>query len=201
MENLVRREDILARAEDRRNLCRIMSWAHLYVSIRWAHTHLYIGIPSTVLAAAASVQAIAELQKPEGGTTFAFYVVFSVLVAGLAPLLTFLNPIERANDHKAASRVYEQLGDAYDKFLLECLVNPRDLLSELEDLAALNSQYGELKKPLPITPEWAYQKAVKKSDKNQLVATYSQSYRVSQSTGQVRLSDEEVRGSYQTPSL
>ena len=181
MNELVRREDILARAEDRRNLCRIMSWAHMYVSIRWAHTHLYIGIPSTVLAAAASVQAIAELQKPNGGTGFAFYVTFSVLVAGLAPLLTFLNPIERANDHKAASRVYEQLGDAYDKFLLESLVNPRELIAELDDLATLNVQYGELKKPLPITPEWAYQKAIKKSEKNQLIAPLSHGYNISQS--------------------
>ncbi|MGC9524731.1 MAG: SLATT domain-containing protein [Limnospira sp.] len=192
MENLVRREDILARAEDRRNLCRIMSWAHLYVSIRWAHTHLYIGIPSTVLAAAAGVQAIAELQKPSDGTTFAFYVLFSVLVAGLAPLLTFLNPMERADNHKSASRVYEQLGDAYDKFLLECIVNPRELISELEDLATLNLQYGELKKPLPITPEWAYQKALKQSENNQLVATFSHGYSFSQSR-EVRLSSSPAK--------
>ncbi|MGB3535147.1 MAG: hypothetical protein WBA13_16740 [Microcoleaceae cyanobacterium] len=47
----VKREDILARAEDRRNICRIISWAHSSVSIRWSNASLYIGIASTILAA------------------------------------------------------------------------------------------------------------------------------------------------------
>ncbi|TVU55226.1 MAG: SLATT domain-containing protein [Arthrospira sp. PLM2.Bin9] len=175
MNELVKREDILARAEDRRNLCRIMSWAHLYVSIRWSHTNLYIGIPSTVLAAAASVQAIADLQA-ENGARYGLYIILSILVASLAPLLTFLNPMDRATNHLSASRVYEQMGDAYDKFLLYCLVNPQDLIVELEKLVALNEQYNELKKPLPITPEWAYQKSVKQSKDKNLVATLAENY-------------------------
>lgn len=176
MNDLVQREDILARAEDRRNLCRIMSWAHLYVSIRWSYTNLYIGIPSTILAAAASVQAISELQKQDGTATYGLYIVFSVLVAGLSPLLTFLNPMERANNHLSASRVYEQMGDAYDKFLLYCRINPQEMVSELEKLVTLNEQYNELKKPLPITPEWAYQKSVKQSKQKNLVATLAENY-------------------------
>jgi hypothetical protein len=118
--NSVNREDILARAEDRRNVCRILSWAHLYVSIRWSNTNLYIGIPSTIFAALASVQTMSELGNNESASFKILHLVFSILVTGLAPLLTFLNPSERANGHKVASRTYELLGDRYDEFLLKC---------------------------------------------------------------------------------
>lgn len=175
MNELVKREDILARAEDRRNLCRIMSWAHLYVSIRWSNTNLYIGIPSTILAAAASVQAIADLQA-QNGARYGLYIILSILVASLAPLLTFLNPMDKATSHLSASRVYEQMGDAYDTFLLYCQVNPQDMIVELEKLIVLNEQYNELKKPLPITPEWAYKKSLRQSQEQNLVATLAKNY-------------------------
>ncbi len=167
----VTHEDILARAEDRRNICRIMCWAHLYVSIRWSNANLYIGIPSTIFAAMASVQAISELGSDDSDSLKILHIVFSILVAGLAPLLTFLNPSERANAHKTASRIYEQLGDRYDEFLLKCKVNQQPLSQEIEELVVLNQDYAEIKKPLPITPEWAVRKAEKKAQRASLVAT------------------------------
>ena len=157
--DLVQREDIMARAEDRRNVCRILSRAHVLVSIRWSNAHLYIGIPSTVFAALASVQAISEFQNSEDPTAGILHIIFSLLVAGLAPLLTFLNPMEKANAHQAASRVYEQIADRYDAFLLECLVHPDNLTNELNQLIQLNQIYTEDKKPLPLTPEWAFRSA------------------------------------------
>ncbi|MDY7022322.1 MAG: SLATT domain-containing protein [Cyanobacteriota bacterium] len=157
--SLVQREDIMNRAEDRRNLCRILSRAHILVSIRWSNTHLYIGIPSTVFAALAGVQAIAELGQNQNETGAIIHIVLSILVAGLAPLLTFLNPNERATTHQTASRVYEQIGDRYDAFLLRCLVDRRSLQQELDELVSLNLAYSEEKKPLPLTPEWAFQQA------------------------------------------
>lgn len=168
--NTVDHEDILARAEDRRNICRIMSWAHMYVSIRWSNTNLYIGIPSTVFAAIASMQAISEFSSNESNSFKVLHLVFSILVAGLAPLLTFLNPSERANSHKSASRVYELLGDRYDEFLLKSSVAQRPLFQELEELVLLNQEYGEAKKPLPITPEWAFKKAENKAKRMSLIA-------------------------------
>lgn len=157
-DSLVRREDIMARAEDRRNICRILSRAHVLVSIRWSNTHLYIGIPSTVFAALAGVQAIADLGQEKNTWGTIIQIILSILVAGLAPLLTFLNPNERANTHQTASRVYEQIGDRYDAFLLQCLVETRGLKQELDDLVQLNLSYSEEKKPLPLTPEWAFQR-------------------------------------------
>ncbi len=160
-DDLVQREDIMARAEDRRNVCRILSRAHVLVSIRWSSAHLYIGIPSTIFAAIASVQAISEFQNSEDPTAGILHIVFSLLVAGLAPLLTFLNPTERASAHQAASRVYEQIADRYDAFLLESLVHPENLTQELNQLVQLNHIYTEEKKPLPLTPEWAFRSAKK----------------------------------------
>ncbi|MGB3402135.1 MAG: SLATT domain-containing protein [Microcoleaceae cyanobacterium] len=174
--NTVEREDILARAEDRRNICRIMSWAHLYVSIRWSNANLYIGIPSTVFAAIASMQTISEFGSNESNSFKILHLIFSSLVAGLAPLLTFLNPSERANGHKSASRVYEFLGDRYDEFLLKATLSQRSLAEELENLIMLNQEYGEAKKPLPLTPEWAFHKAEKKAKRISLIATMAKDH-------------------------
>ncbi|MBD2483690.1 SLATT domain-containing protein [Planktothrix sp. FACHB-1365] len=150
----VAQEDIIYRAFDRKTVCRVLSQAHIYVSIRWTRTHLYIGIPSTVLAAVAGVQAIS-------GTYQLVAVIIPVLVAILAPLLTFLDPNGKANTHLVASRVYEQMADQYDSFLLKCRLEPRPIEEELNDLVQINSAYGESKKSLPACPEWAYQKALR----------------------------------------
>jgi hypothetical protein len=163
----------MARAEDRRNICRILSRAHVLVSIRWSNTHLYIGIPSTVFAALAGVQAIADLGQEKNTWGTIIQIILSILVAGLAPLLTFLNPNERANTHQTASRVYEQIGDRYDAFLLQCLVETRGLKQELDDLVQLNLSYSEEKKPLPLTPEWAFQRA----KQEQMIAPFAKEHK------------------------
>ncbi|MFM6189974.1 SLATT domain-containing protein [Planktothrix sp.] len=152
----VAQEDILYRALDRKTVCRVLSQAHIYVSIRWTRTHLYIGVPSTVLAAVAGVQAISSL----GGKYQVVAVIIPVLVAILAPLLTFLDPNGKANTHLVASRVYEQMADQYDSFLLKCRLEPRLIEEELNDLVQINAAYSESKKSLPACPEWAYQKAL-----------------------------------------
>jgi hypothetical protein len=172
-DSLVQREDIMARAEDRRNICRILSRAHVLVSIRWSNTHLYLGIPSTVFAALAGVQAIADLGQEKNTWGTIIQIILSILVAGLAPLLTFLNPNERANTHQTASRVYEQIGDRYDAFLLQCLVETRGLKQELDDLVQLNLSYSEEKKPLPLTPEWAFQRA----KQEQMIAPFAKEHK------------------------
>lgn len=152
----VAQEDILYRAFDRKTVCRVLSQAHIYVSIRWTRTHLYIGIPSTVLAAVAGVQAISSL----GGNYQLVSMIIPILVAILAPLLTFLDPNGKANTHLVASRVYEQMADQYDSFLLKCRLEPRPIQEELTDLVQINSAYSESKKSLPACPEWAYQQAL-----------------------------------------
>ncbi|MCB8749670.1 SLATT domain-containing protein [Planktothrix agardhii] len=149
-------KDITDRAIERKILCRVLSQAHIDVSIRWSTAHLYIGIPSTILAAIASVQAINSL----GGEYQLLSVVIAVLVAILAPLLTFLDPNGRANNHLNASRIYEQMADQYDSFILKCRLEPRSIKEEFDDLTQLNFTYSESKKNLPACPEWAYQKAI-----------------------------------------
>ncbi|HBK24992.1 MAG TPA: hypothetical protein DDZ60_21585 [Planktothrix sp. UBA10369] len=149
-------EDIIYRAVERKTICRVLSQAHIDVSIRWSTAHLSIGIPSTILAAIASVQAINSL----GGEYQLVSVVIAILVAILAPLLTFLDPNARANTHLGASRVYEQMADQYDSFILKCRLEPRSIQEEFNDLVQLNSVYSESKKSLPACPEWAYQKAI-----------------------------------------
>ena len=155
------KEDIIYRAVDRTLVCRVLSRAHIDVSVQWGKTHLYIGIPSTILAAVASVQAISSLDNK------LITVVISVLVAILAPLLTFLDPNAKSASHLEASRVYERMGDQYDAFLLECTVNSRSIEEELNDLVAINTAYSDSKRALPACPEWAYQRALNNQSKQQ----------------------------------
>lgn len=156
----VGKEDILYRALERKTLCKVLSQAHIYVSIYWLRMHWYIGIPSTVLAAAASVQAISNFQ----GNYQMISILLSLAVAILAPLLTFLDPNQSSNSHLAASRVYEKMADMYDNFHLKCLLETRSIEEELTELTQINSEYGESKKGLPSCPEWAYQRALKAQD-------------------------------------
>jgi len=152
----VAQEDIIYRAVERKTVCRVLSQAHIDVSIHWSSAHLYIGIPSTILAAVASVQAIPSLV----GDYKLVSVIIAILVAILAPLLTFLDPNGKANTHLVASRIYEQMADQYDAFILKCRLEPRSIQEEFNDLVQLNSVYSESKKSLPACPEWAYQKAI-----------------------------------------
>lgn len=160
------KEDIIYRAVDRTLICRVLSRAHIDVSVQWGKTHLYIGIPSTILAAVASVQAISSLDNKMVA------VIISVSVAVLAPLLTFLDPNAKSSSHLEASRVYERMADEYDAFLLKCTVNSRSIEEELNDLVAINAVYSDNKRALPACPEWAYQRALNNEGKQQkLIST------------------------------
>lgn len=160
------KEDIIYRAVDRTLVCRVLSRAHIIVSIQWGKTHLYIGIPSTILAAVASVQAISSLDNQMVA------IVISLSVAILAPLLTFLDPNSKSASHLEASRLYEKMADEYDAFLLKCTVNGRSIEEELQDLVTINTVYSDSKRALPACPEWAYQQALNSESKQQkLIST------------------------------
>jgi len=74
---------------------------HYNAAARWARYHLWIGLPSALLAAIAGAAAFKD--QPELAGALAF------LSTALTTVLTFLKPSERAEMHKAVAGQYQAL--------------------------------------------------------------------------------------------
>lgn len=70
------------------------SKGHFQASRIWAGLHLWIGIPTAIMAAATSVLAFSSITVIAG--------IGAVIVAALTAVSTFLNPSERAQRHYIA---------------------------------------------------------------------------------------------------
>lgn len=74
---------------------------HYNAADRWRYCHLWIGIPSSLLAAISGVSAL------EGSTVLAGSL--AIAVAAVAAVNTFLNPGERAATHRRCGGEYLSL--------------------------------------------------------------------------------------------
>lgn len=73
--------------------------SHYNAAARWAHYHLWIGLPSALLAAGAA----AFKEQPEVAGALA------ILSTALTTVLTFLKPSERSEIHKTVAGQYQAL--------------------------------------------------------------------------------------------
>lgn len=74
---------------------------HYNAASRWAHYHLWVGLPSALLAAVAGAAAFKDQPEVAG--------VFAILSTALTTVLTFLKPSERSEIHKAIAGQYQAL--------------------------------------------------------------------------------------------
>jgi hypothetical protein len=72
--------------------------AQFNAAVRWGHYHLWLGLPSAILSAAAGAAFIKSHGEIAGAMT--------MLAALLTSLMTFLKPSERASAHKTAGDQY-----------------------------------------------------------------------------------------------
>ena len=122
----------------------------------WTRVHLWLGIPSAVLAAVAGVSAL-----PQFDYNNIIAGVLAIIVATLTAITTFLNPNEKANSHLNAGNKYNSLGnEARIFFDIDCYQENSDaeLTKQLKVLAKLRD---ELNQSSPQIPRWAYEKARK----------------------------------------
>ena len=123
---------------------------HFEAASRWSRVHLWIGIPTTILAAFASVSAFNDLGFAAGIT--------AALVAALSAVSTFLSPGERAHSHHAAGGQYSALRNQVRMFYE---VAAHTLTSG--DAAARVSGFGKQRDDLnvasPAIPRWAFERA------------------------------------------
>jgi hypothetical protein len=117
----------------------------------WEHRHLWLGIPTTICAAAAGVSAFSN--HP------AFSGFFAVVVAVGSALITFVNPSERHRRHCDAGNAYKALNNQARIFhTIDC-----ELPGEFPVLAARLKELAQCRDDLnqgsPIIPRKAFEAA------------------------------------------
>lgn len=129
---------------------------HFNAADRWGRYHLYIGLPSAVIAAIA------------GGSAFNNMPVFAgslaILSTALITVLTFLKPSEHAENHKAVAGQYLTLRNQariFRKIELEDGLNLVDAKKRLMDLSKVRD---ELNQSSPGILRNDYEKAKKDID-------------------------------------
>ena len=130
--------------------------SHFNAAERWAKHHLWIGLPSAIIAAIA------------GGSAFGGYSTIAgslaMLSTALITVLTFLKPSERSENHKAVACQYLALRNQSRIFreieLLECT----DLDTAMGQLMKLAQQRDDLNRSAPEFFRKDYERAKKDVD-------------------------------------
>ncbi|MCU1329946.1 MAG: hypothetical protein JWN34_5316 [Bryobacterales bacterium] len=117
----------------------------------WAHRHLWLGIPTTICAAAAGVSAFSNHSVWSG--------IFAVVVAVGSALITFVNPSERHRRHCDAGNSYKALSNQSRIFrTIDCDVE-KDLAALAAKLKELAQRRDDLNQGSPLIPRKAFEVA------------------------------------------
>ena len=95
--------EVVAReATDIEREASVSAHVHFISGRKWEKISFWIGIPSTILAAAAGVTAFTEYPDYVTGGA-------AILVAALSAISTFLGPSDRAASHKASKVAFNKI--------------------------------------------------------------------------------------------
>ena len=128
---------------------------HFNAGSLWSKIHLFLGLPSAILAAGAGIEAFAN--NPTMAAILAFFA------ASLTVTMTFLSPQQVADSHENSGREYNVLKNCVRRFREIDITQLDDaaIWQMIKDLAekrdALNSMSLNI-------PRWAYEKAKKDID-------------------------------------
>ena len=149
-------EAIISEAKRIEENCLHTSKSHFVVAQFWTKFHLFIGIPTAVLAAIAGMIAFASFKY---GNSIAG--ILSIIVTILSAVATFLNPKECSNTHLTAGNNYDSLLTRVRIFwTIDCRREESiDILSDkLKDFAV---ERDRLNRDCSQPSKWAYEKAKK----------------------------------------
>lgn len=148
------KEAVLEEAKRIEENCLHSAKGHFVVAHFWNNFHLWLGIPSVVLAALAGAAAFAKFD-----TDNIIAGILSIIVVVLTSITTFLNPKERSSVHLTSGNNYDSLLTRARIFwTIECSrENSEEILtSRLKDLS---DHRDRLNRESPQIPRWAYLKA------------------------------------------
>lgn len=152
----IAKEAIIQEAKRIEENCLYTSKGHFAAARFWSNFHLWIGIPTVILATVAGASALSRF-----GNFVVIVGVISIIVAVLAATTTFLNPRERANAHLSAGNNYDSLlSKARIFWTIDCWRNDSEeiLTQKLRDLS---EEKNRLNRECPQVPRFAYLQARK----------------------------------------
>jgi hypothetical protein len=132
------------------------SKGHFVASHFWSHFHLWIGVPTVILAAIAGTISFAQFENHNIITG-----ILAIIVVILTSITTFLNPKERADTHFLSGNKYDSLLSRIRIFwTIECRnENSENILTD--NLKVLAHERDRLNRECPQVPKLAYLKAKK----------------------------------------
>lgn len=125
--------------------------SHYNAAARWARYHLWLGLPSAVIAALGGAAALNSLPEVAVG--------LALLSSALTTVLTFLKPSERSEIHKTVAGHYHALRNRIRLFREIDLVDGIDPGSAKERLFALAMERDELNQSSPMPARCDYELA------------------------------------------
>lgn len=151
-------DEISMEAERIEEDCIFSSKGHFETAACWQKIHLWIGVPSAILAGIAGVSAFDEQTLLAG--------MLAILVAGLGAVSTFLNPSGKAAEHHGAGNSYLALRNRARRFRRIELLGDESV-GVKDKILALGQQKDDLSASSPQIPEWAFRKARKNIEDGQ----------------------------------
>lgn len=145
--------------------CQLTAKGHFEAAQYWSEFHLWIGVPSFVLAGIAGAFAFAKFECSN-----VLSGILSLIVVVLTSVTTFLNPKDRSNSHLTAGNNYDSLLTRARIFwTIDCREEESDsvLNTRLKDLS---NERDKLNRECLQVPKRAYSKAKKGIEEGE--ATY-----------------------------
>ena len=150
------KHEIILEARRLESACQRASLAHSSAARFWSNFHIVIGVPTSLLAAAAAAVVLTNAQY-----AIAVAAALAVLVSALTAIATFLNPKDKANTHELAAARFDALRT--ETRILHnievALTRDSELAKRLKKLAAKRS---ELIQSSPAAPQWSRTRAKKR---------------------------------------
>lgn len=150
------KEAIIKEAKRLEENCLYTAKGHFAAAHFWTNFHLWIGIPTVILAAIAGTFSFAQFTNHS-----LISGVMSIIVVVLTAIATFLNPKERSGNHLSSGNNYDSLQCRIRIFWsIECRKeNSDDLLTDR--LKDLSDERDRINRDCPQVPKLAYLKAKK----------------------------------------
>ena len=147
------KEEIIKEAKRLHENCLVTSKSHFVAAHFWNNFHLWLGIPTVILAAVSGTSAFIEYK------TIAF--ILSIIVVVFTSVTTFLNPKEKANAHLIAGNNYDSLLTRLRIFWsIDCWSEDSDEILT-DNLKRFSEERERLNRDCPQPPKLAYEKAKK----------------------------------------
>jgi len=145
------KKEIIKEAQRLYENCLYTSKSHYIEARFWQNLHLWIGVPTLLMAGIAGTLAFADVRVLAG--------ILSMVIVALTSLTTFLNPKDQANSHRNAGSNYDALMTKARMFwLIDCWREESDDVLT-ERLKGYSEERDRMNRECPQPFKWAYKMA------------------------------------------